>query len=247
MRTKHMHFVFHELQASKSTHLFSNRIQFVINICTAHASKHCVIMETSDEDFTSKSSTKDDDSVHVMGVDEEGIEVIIGIQWENLNIIDNPHAAAVKLFPINSVWKGYDLLCSVAEKYCPLAGFEASSSSYNIKCNRSGKERVRSKNGVARNGERPLQVGCGFVIRVKSSIYMQPHEIGFDFLCSKLPAESVEDKHSEVNKKYRELNANRSAPTRAKKYVYYYDIVRKDEPTPTQHYFRCNMINLLQG
>lgn len=44
-------------------------------------------MESPDESSTSKSSTTKDDgggSVHLMGVDEEGIEVIVGVKWENL-------------------------------------------------------------------------------------------------------------------------------------------------------------------
>ena len=43
-------------------------------------------METSAVNTTSESSTIDDSgsTVHIMGVDEEGVEVIVGIRWENL-------------------------------------------------------------------------------------------------------------------------------------------------------------------
>ena len=189
-------------------------------------------------------STEDDgedaSNIHIMDVDEEGISVIAGVRWEKLNIQDDPHAATIKLFPVNSVWKGYDLLCAVAEKYSPLPGFEVKSSSYTIKCNRGGKERIRSKDGKSRNEKRPLQVGCGFIIRAKSSVFMQYEDVTFDVLRPKFLPGSKDDKDSKVNNKYAKLHAEKTNSTTAKKYLFYYDI-RSSDNSPVKHYFRCSI------
>eukprot|EP00979_Chaetoceros_neogracilis_P005955 scaffold1163_cov289-Chaetoceros_neogracile.AAC.14 len=77
-----------------------------------------------------------DDGIHIMGIDEEGVEVIVGVRWDNLDIAGDCRGAATKIFPPKSVWQGYDCLVKVAEIFAPFAGFEVNSRGLVIVLNR---------------------------------------------------------------------------------------------------------------
>ena len=58
---------------------------------------HCDTTIDPHQFATTPVSNNKDDGIHIMGTDEEGVEVIVGVRWNDLDISGDFYGTATKL------------------------------------------------------------------------------------------------------------------------------------------------------
>ena len=85
--------------------------------------------------------------------------------------ICNFHSIGEHLFKPNKIWINRNLLKTVCDLIAKYGGWDAALVKTMVICNRSGKERVRSINGVTRSAQvGPLKMKCGWGVTIKSLV-----------------------------------------------------------------------------
>jgi len=123
-------------------------------------------------DFTYSNRSKEVTENMVIGFNHELFTNLVSPDSPLHNAsICNFHSIGNHLFKPNEKWINRDLLKTVCDLIAKYEGWDAALVKTKIICNRSGEERVRSINGVARSTQAgPLKKKCGWDVTISSLV-----------------------------------------------------------------------------